>query len=254
MINPIFLQIGPLQLRWYGLAYILGLALGLLTIKKTLQHLQFSRNDQWDLMTYAMIGILLGGRLGYILFYDLSFYLQNPGEIVALWHGGMAYHGGALGCLLAVILFCKHKQKPLLNVLDALGLASTLGIFMGRIANFINGELYGRITTLPWGMVFPTGGPFPRHPSQLYEAFFEGLVLFFLLKWASKKALKPGQLFGLYLSFYGIFRFYLEFFREPDAQLGFIVGSLTMGQLLCLLMIGTGFILFYRCKTRHVGQ
>ena len=251
IINPVFLKLGPFEMRWYGLAYILGLLLGTWVIKSTLKKLSFSQNDIWDFMTYLMLGVLLGGRLGYILFYDLAFYLQKPLEIFALWHGGMSYHGGALGCMGAVIWFCKKNQKPIFSVLDQLALASTVGLFLGRLANFVNGELYGRVSDVSWAVVFPNGGPLPRHPSQLYEAFFEGILLFIILKCLSKKELKSGQLFSLYLVLYGFFRFAIEFFREPDSQLGFFAQFFTMGQLLCLSMILGGCILFYRRRNFH---
>lgn len=240
-ISPIFLHIGPLQLRWYGLAYVCGISLGALVIKKRLQQAGFTTDDWLNLITAIAIGVLLGGRLGYILLYDLPFYLIHPLEIVAFWHGGMAYHGGALGCLASIIWFCKTTKKPILPVLDSVSLASPLGIFFGRIANFINGELYGRPTTAPWGMVFPQGGPLPRHPSQLYEAFGEGLLLFGFL-WIATRffRLKPGQGVALYLIGYGFLRLGLEFFRQPDPQLGFIIGPFTLGQLLCGLMIVAG--------------
>lgn len=244
-IDPVALRLGPFQVRWYGLAYLAGIVLGFTLLRKEFKHrLAFHSDDFLNAMLYVMAGILIGGRLGYVLFYDLPYYLTRPGNILALWQGGMSYHGGAIGALIAFWLFSKVYKKDFWTAFDLLSVGSTIGIFFGRIANFINGELYGRPTSLPWGMVFPHAGPEPRHPSQLYEAFFEGIVLFIILWILLKKAnLKPGQLAGVYLAGYGLIRFLLEFVRQPDAQLGFVIGSLTMGQLLSALMILIGITL-----------
>ena len=244
-IDPVIMSFGPIQVRWYGLAYIVGVLLALRYLIPVFKK-QFSFNeDQRSTVVVAVVlGIMLGGRLGYILFYDLSYYLSHPFQWLAIWNGGMSYHGGALGAVLAMVYVSKRYRVSLLSLLDVLGIGSTFGLFLGRIANFINGELYGRITTVSWGMVFPGGGGLPRHPSQLYEAFFEGVVIFVTLHFLRKTvALKPGQLFGVYLLEYGLFRFIIEFFREPDAHLGSVLGWLTMGQLLCVIMM-VGSILF----------
>lgn len=198
-------------------------------------------DDILNLVTACVIGVILGGRLGYVVFYDFAYYLHNPFDIVAIWHGGMSYHGGGIGAVLAMYYYSRKEKLSFIGLLDVLGIGSCFGIFFGRIANFINGELYGRVTDFSWGMVFPGGGPLPRHPSQLYESFFEGFVLFCILYFCmTKLSLKRGQLFSLYLGCYGVFRFCLEFTRQPDSQLGFIVSLLTMGQLLSFVMILLG--------------
>lgn len=245
-ISPVLIQIGPVAIRWYGLAYIAGILLGFRLVRQDLLRLGLNQDGMYTLMTWIMVGIFLGGRMGYVLFYDMLYYTQNPSQILAIWQGGMSYHGAALGCVVAMYLFSKRQSLPYLSLLDALGFASTIGIFFGRIANFINAELYGRVTTVPWGVVFPTGGPFPRHPSQLYEAFGEGLFVFLVLwgiqKYRQKLArpLPPGMLFAYYLLLYGSVRFVIEFFREPDVQLGYIGGMFTMGQLFCMAMVLLG--------------
>jgi phosphatidylglycerol:prolipoprotein diacylglycerol transferase len=245
-IDPVLISFGPFAVRWYGLMYLLGICLGYVLVKKDLyQRLNFDFDQILNNATYLVLGIIFGGRLGYILFYDLPFYLKNPLEIIAVWHGGMSYHGAAIGCLLALVLYGWLHKKKLLIMLDLLGFASTIGLGLGRIGNFINGELYGRVTDVPWAMVFPYSDHLPRHPSQLYEAFLEGLVLFLILLFLKKRAnLKNGQLFGAYLFFYGSFRFCLEFFRQPDAQVGLFINYFSMGQILCLIMIVAGLSLF----------
>ena len=242
------MEIGPLQLRWYGLAYVLGVVLGVTVLRKEFKsRLQFNSDQLLGFMTYVMVGILLGGRLGYVLFYDLVYYMQFPARVLALWQGGMSFHGGAIGAAIAVGLFAKFQKKPIWPLLDLLSVGATIGLGLGRLANFINGELFGRVSDAPWAMVFPGGGPLPRHPSQLYEAFFEGLILFLVLFLLMKKAkLKDGQLFAAFLFFYGIIRFSLEFFREPDTQLGFFFSWLTMGQLLSGVMGVAGIVLSHR--------
>lgn len=249
-IGPVLLQIGPFAIRWYGLAYIAGILLGFRLVAKDLKTVGLNKDAIYSLMTWITLGIFLGGRMGYVLFYDTMYYAQNPGQIIAVWHGGMSYHGAAIGCVAALFLFAKRSQVSFLSLLDLLGFGSTIGVFFGRIANFINGELYGRVTTVPWGIVFPNGGPWPRHPSQLYEAFAEGLFIFVIL-WAIRAyrnklqhPLRPGLLFAYYLLLYGSFRFIIEFFREPDPQLGYIGGMFTMGQWLCLTMVSLGVCLF----------
>lgn len=241
-INPILLQIGAFSIKWYGLMYIIGIISGYLLVKKDLiEKLHFNTDQILNNATYIMLGIIVGGRIGYILIYDLAFYLKNPLEWVAVWHGGMSYHGGAIGCVIALWIYSKRNQKKLWALLDLLGFASTIGIGLGRIGNFINGELFGRVTTVPWGMVFPRGGVLPRHPSQLYEAFCEGFLLFLILFFTKKKIpLKEGQLFGVYIASYGILRFGLEFFREPDAQIGLLWHYFSMGQVWCFVMIVIG--------------
>lgn len=239
VIDPVFLKLGPLSFRWYGLAYVIGVVGGYRLIRRDLSRTVGLNSDQISsLIIYIVLGILLGGRLGYVLIYDFLYFLNHPSLILAFWTGGMSYHGGAIGAAVSVIIFSSVHRCSMWALLDLLGFASTIGIAFGRIANFINGELYGKVTSLPWGMVFPSGGPRPRHPSQLYEAFLEGVVLFSLLFFLKrKKTLKEGHLFVFYLFFYGFFRFVIELFREPDPQLGQMIYSFSMGQMLSLLMI-----------------
>lgn len=254
-IDPIFLTLGPLQVRWYGMAYLAGVIGGIAVAYRSLRALGLSKDAIWDFPTFLILGILLGGRFGYVLVYDLSFFLQNPLHIFAFWKGGMSYHGAALGSVIAVWVFARRNKVAYWSLLDLLGWASTIGIGLGRIANFINGELYGRITSLPWGMIFPEGGMLPRHPSQLYEALGEGLLLFLgldLLRRYGK--LRPGQLFGVYLMGYGAIRFGIEFLREPDSQIGYFFGALTMGQLLCALMVLMGAVCFRLRGPRNRGD
>jgi phosphatidylglycerol:prolipoprotein diacylglycerol transferase len=251
-IDPVILSLGPLEIRWYGLAYLLGLTLPFFLFKKEFEtRLKMSSEDRSNVMLYLMIGIVVGGRLGYVLFYNFSYYINHLVEIIMINQGGMSYHGGAVGAMIAMIVFAKQHNKPVLKLLDILGLFSTIGIGLGRVANFINGELYGRATTLPWGMIFPDAGELPRHPSQLYEALFEGLILFLILYTIKQKNwLKPGQLFALYVLLYGMFRFFIEFTRQPDPQLGFVVSVFSMGQLLCLAWICIGLYLFIQFKSK----
>lgn len=258
-ISPIALQIGPLAIRWYALAYVAGIVLGYYYVswlnKRQSQPI-FSEKARDDLIFYAVLGVLLGGRIGYILFYNLAYYLQHPADILMLWHGGMSFHGGLAGVLIAYLFYAKKYGLRWLTVMDYLAAATPIGLFLGRLANFINGELYGRVTTAPWGMVFPHGGPEPRHPSQLYEAGLEGLVLFFILfgfATCTNALQKRGFIGGLFLAGYGMARFTVECFREPDAQVGFLAFGLTMGQLLCLPMIAFGLFLTIRAQRRGIA-
>ncbi len=220
-------SLGPFAVRWYALAYIAGLIIGwryCLAIAK--RPPQVARpQDIDDFLVWATIGVVLGGRIGYILFYNFDQYAAHPIEVLYLWRGGMSFHGGALGVMVAIILFCRQRAIPMLAFADIIACAVPIGLFFGRIANFINGELWGRVTDVPWAMVFPTGGSEPRHPSQLYEAFLEGAVLFAVL-WALQRLpparRRPGTLTGVFLMGYAIARIIVEFFRQPDAQLGFL--------------------------------
>jgi phosphatidylglycerol:prolipoprotein diacylglycerol transferase len=246
-IDPILVSIGPLHIRWYGLAYIAGIMMAMSYLKPTFTHqFSLSKDQQSTVMITIIAGIMIGGRLGYIVFYDLAYYLHNPSQWLAVWNGGMSYHGGALGAVGAMVYLARHFKVSFISLLDILGIGSTFGLFFGRIANFINGELYGRVTDVPWAMVFPSGGLLPRHPSQLYEAFFEGFVLFTLLHFLKKRCvLKPGQLFGVYLLGYGLFRFFIEFVRQPDYHLGTVLGPLSMGQVLCVVMVMGGLLFWH---------
>lgn len=255
-INPVLIEIGPLAIRWYGLAYIAGILLGVKLVTKDLLRLGLSKDQVYTFMTWIILGIFFGGRLGYVLFYDLGYYTQSPAAILAVWQGGMSYHGAALGCVFGLYIYSRRIKVPFLALLDLLGFASTIGVFFGRIANFINAELYGRITTVPWGIIFPTGGDSPRHPSQLYEAFGEGVFLFILLAFIRKKHpnAAPGLLFSYYLLLYGSIRFCIEFFREPDRQLGYIGGLFTLGQWLCMTMVITGLGLYIGVRQKNIRK
>jgi len=239
-IDPVLVSFGPLQIRWYGLMYLFGFFFSYLLVKAQLarQKPPFLSTDLLlDLYFYLILGLILGARLGYVFFYNFKEYLQRPLEILAVWHGGMSFHGGLLGVMAGCWIFCRKQNISLLRLGDLIIVTAPIGLGLGRMANFINGELYGKITTVPWGMVFPNGGPFPRHPSQLYEAFLEGVVLFLLLWFKRESTANPGKLVARFLIFYGIFRSLVELFREPDAHLGYFFGILTMGQILSLLMI-----------------
>ena len=253
VIDPILVQFGPFAIRWYALAYITGILLGwrymrLLAARQTGGP---KAVDIDDIVVWATLGIVLGGRLGYVLFYQPGYFLFNPHEVLFLWRGGMSFHGGFLGVLLAVVLFVRRRGIGFLGLADLVACATPIGLFFGRIANFINGELWGRVSDVPWAMVFPGAGPLPRHPSQLYEATLEGLVLFvgLLALWrVGGVRERPGFLFGAFLTGYGASRMIVELFRQPDAHLGFIFAGVTMGQILTLPMIATGLWLMARAK------
>ncbi|MBF0428163.1 MAG: prolipoprotein diacylglyceryl transferase [Magnetococcales bacterium] len=247
-IDPVLLHIGPLAIRWYGLMYTLTFVLGwfLLRIQVKRQSLGISSDALADLVMNTVLGVILGGRLGYILFYQFDYYLSNPMAMLRVWEGGMSFHGGLLGVLIAGYLFARQHQLSFLVLGDLLAVVTPVGLFLGRIGNFINGELWGRTTTLPWGVVFPGGGAEPRHPSQLYEAGLEGFFLFVLLWWLGGKPREPGFLGGVFLSGYAICRLLVEMVREPDAHLGFLALGLTMGQWLTIPMLLIGIGLLYQ--------
>ncbi|MGI9437540.1 MAG: prolipoprotein diacylglyceryl transferase [Geminicoccaceae bacterium] len=248
-IDPVLIEIGPFAIRWYALAYIAGLLLGWFYLRWLVQRpgWQLTKIDLDDLLLYIMFGVILGGRLGYVLFYRPDYYLAHPGEILAVWTGGMSFHGGLIGVLLAMAMFGYRRKIAFLEIGDTVAAAVPIGLFFGRIANFINGELFGRASTAPWAMVFPYGGPDPRHPSQLYEAALEGLLLFLVLFWIARRPRDPearGRIGGVFLMGYGLARSFVELFREPDAHLGFLFGNaVTMGQILSLPMIVIGLAL-----------
>jgi phosphatidylglycerol:prolipoprotein diacylglycerol transferase len=250
--NPIFLEFGPVRLSWYGLMYVFGFLASYLLVRYQIKRKDFgiSRFEVDDLYFYSILGLILGARLGYVLFYNLKMYLDNPLEIPAFWHGGMSFHGGLIGVLLAGILFCWKNKKSFWRLADLVIVTAPIGLGLGRIGNFINGELYGRVTQVPWGMVFAKGGPLPRHPSELYESALEGGALFLILWFMKDKKLPAGSLLALFLFLYGVFRFFLEFFRDPDVQLGFVLGPFTMGQVLCSIMIAGGILLWVYLKRR----
>jgi phosphatidylglycerol:prolipoprotein diacylglycerol transferase len=252
-INPILIKLGPFQVGWYGLMYVFGFIASYLLVRYQMKKKTFgiSREEVDNLFVYLMLGLIIGGRLGYVLFYDLPVYLHEPLEIFAVWHGGMSFHGGLLGVLIVGIFFCLKHKKSFWKIADLFIVTAPIGLGLGRIGNFINGELYGRVTSVPWGMIFPNGGPLPRHPSQLYESALEGGILFVILWLLKDKKLPSGGLLAVFLFLYGVFRFSVEFFREPDQQLGFILGPFTMGQILSSFMIIGGIVLFFYLKGRE---
>jgi phosphatidylglycerol:prolipoprotein diacylglycerol transferase len=254
-IDPILFEYGPVRLSWYGLMYVFGFLISYFLVLHQIKKKDFglSKGEIENLYFYLIIGLAVGARLGYILFYNLNMYLEEPLEIFAIWHGGMSFHGGLIGVVFVGILFAWKNKKSFWKLADLLTVTAPLGLALGRIGNFINGELYGRTTSVPWGVVFPLGGPLPRHPSQLYESALEGFVLFAILWRFKDKKIPEGGILPLFLIFYGIFRFLIEFFREPDAQLGFILGPFSMGQVLCFLMIlgGIGLYGFLKKRTKN---
>lgn len=250
-IKPYIFKIGTMEVRWYGLMYILGfLAAYLIAVGDAKRkNLPLTKDDIADLIFALAVGLIAGARLGYALFYNVSYYLANPFKVFAVWEGGMSFHGGLAGCVIAAIYFSRKKKIGFLQIADLITPAAPIGLGLGRLGNFINGELYGRVTDVPWGIVFPTGGPLPRHPSQLYESLLEGPVLFFIL-WLVRRAKAPaGVVLWVFLAGYGLFRSFVELFREPDQQIGFLFGAFTMGQLLSipLFLFGvTMTVIFYR--------
>ena len=248
-IDPVALSIGSLQLRWYGLMYLAGFGLGWMLgrWRASRPGSGWTGPDVDDLLTCVMIGIILGGRLGYVLFYDLPVYINDPMEIMRIWNGGMSFHGGLLGVLGAFWYFARTRGRTFLEVSDFIAQLIPQGLFFGRLGNFINGELWGKVSDVPWAIVFPGAGPLPRHPSQLYEAALEGLLLFIMVWVFSLKPRKVGAVSGLFALGYGVFRFAVEFVRMPDVQLGYLAfGWLTMGQLLCVPLILAGAWLLCR--------
>lgn len=251
VIDPVIFAIGPLAVRWYALAYIVGLVLGwrycMIVARRAPQRFNPELFD--DLLFYATLGVVLGGRAGYVLFYNLPYFLENPLKIFMVWQGGMSFHGGMLGVGLATLWYARRHKIHFLALLDVVAAAAPIGLFFGRIANFFNGELFGRISDVPWAMAFPRGGPEPRHPSQLYEAGLEGLVLFVviaILAANAKVRSRLGTLTGVFLIGYGLARGVVELVREPDAHLGLFLGGVTMGQILSAPMILLGAYLVIR--------
>jgi len=245
--DPVAFQIFSLEIRWYSLAYMAGILLGWLYCKKKLIKDLNILNIFDDYITYLIIGIILGGRIGYALFYNLEFYLEKPIEFLMVWNGGMSFHGGLIGVIIASKLFSnKHKINQFI-FLDLVSLSAPIGIFFGRIANFINSELYGRVTDVPWSVQFVLIDNISRHPSQLYEALLEGIILFFILRYFFKKDYlkKPGKISGLFLVFYSVFRLFVEFYRSPDPQIGYLILDLTLGQLISAVFLIIGTLLFF---------
>ena len=264
VFDPVALALGPIVIRWYALAYIVGIVLGWVYARSLIKkerlwggEVPITLPQLDDFILWVTIGIIVGGRTGYVLFYNLPFFIAHPSEILELWKGGMSFHGGFLGCVAAVMLFARRNNISILSLGDITTAVAPIGLFLGRIANFINSELWGRHAeaSLPWAMIFPNGGPLPRHPSQLYEAGLEGIVLFTALAIMIRMgALKrPGLILGSFIAIYGIARIIGEHFREPDPQLGFLWGGLTMGMLLSVPMIIVGAIIITAALRRNAN-
>ncbi len=247
-IDPVLFSIGPLHIRWYGLFYIIAFVIGYIFVKKNLRAKDVKiTTEQYDTLIFnALLGVIVGGRLGYVLFYNLPYYFENPLRIFAVWEGGMSFHGGAIAVLALGYAFVKRNRLRFYLLADAVVPYAGIGLGLGRIGNFINGELYGRVTDVPWAMVFPGTDGRPRHPSQLYQALLEGFLMFVILQILYYKKLKEGVVFWSYIGLYGVFRFFLEFFREPDPQLGFVIFRFSMGQVLSSVMIIIALIGFYK--------
>lgn len=256
--NPVAVQLGPFAIHWYGLMYLFGFCMAWLLLRYRLKKFQWqwSREKLPDLIFYSAMGVIIGGRVGYMLVYNFPEFIHAPWTLFKVWDGGMSFHGGMVGVFIAIWLWCRRYQEAFFKITDFIAPVVPIGLAAGRLGNFINGELWGRVTTVPWGMIYPDAGPFPRHPSELYEFFLEGIVLFIVL-WVYS-ARRPPRLAvsGAFLVGYGVFRFFCEFFRTPDVQLGFLFSSswFTMGQLLCIPMIILGIILLalaYQWSSHH---
>jgi phosphatidylglycerol:prolipoprotein diacylglycerol transferase len=258
--DPVLVRFGPFAIRWYALAYIAGLVLGWRLLRRLVQAPPAVATPVQadDFLTWATLGVVLGGRVGYVLFYQPSFYLQHPAAALAVWQGGMSFHGGMLGVAVAIVWFCRHERISILGFADRIAVCAPIGLGLGRIANFINGELWGRPApeSLPWAMIFPNGGPLPRHPSQIYEALLEGLVLFIamysLFRYESLRV-RLGFLTGAFLAGYAVARIICEFFRQPDPFLGYLLDGATMGQLLSLPLLAAGIWLMARSRPQPVA-
>ena len=252
--DPVAFQFFSLEIRWYSLAYIAGILLGWILIKKIFIEEDELKNKFDDYMSYIILGIIIGGRLGYVFFYNFNYYLNNLIEIPKIWQGGMSFHGGLIGVIIVSIFFAKKNNHNVFKYLDAISIVAPIGIFFGRIANFINSELYGIESSLPWAVKFIQVDNLYRHPSQLYEAFFEGIILFVILLYFRKKGLMkiPGFISGLFLIFYSIFRFIIEFFRVPDEQIGYLFYNISMGQIISFLFLLIGiYIIFKKYEAQY---
>tara|TARA_Y100001936_G_scaffold241236_1_gene276766 strand:+ start:907 stop:1680 length:774 start_codon:yes stop_codon:yes gene_type:complete len=247
--DPVAFQVFSLDIRWYSLSYIFGLIFGWIYCQKILIKDNLKKKLFDDYILFIIIGIIIGGRLGYVLIYNPIYYIENLKEILMIWNGGMSFHGALIGITISTIIFCKKNNESIFYFLDLVSLSAPIGIFFGRISNFINSELYGRETDVVWSVKFIQVDNLDRHPSQIYEAFFEGIVLFIILNFLYKKSIyRPGITSSLFLIFYSIFRFTIEFLREPDAQIGLVYSNMTMGQIISILTIMIGLILIYFLK------
>ena len=247
--DPVAFQVFSLDIRWYSLSYIFGLIFGWIYCQKILIKDNLKKKLFDDYILYIIIGIIIGGRLGYVIIYNPIYYIENLKEILMIWNGGMSFHGALIGITISTIIFCKKNNENIFYFLDLVSLSAPIGIFFGRISNFINSELYGRETDVVWSVKFIQVDNLDRHPSQIYEAFFEGIVLFIILNFLYKKSIyRPGITSSLFLIFYSIFRFTIEFLREPDAQIGLVYSNMTMGQIISILTIMIGLILIYFLK------
>ncbi|MDC3152566.1 prolipoprotein diacylglyceryl transferase [Pelagibacteraceae bacterium] len=254
-LDPVIFDFGILSLRWYSLAYLVGIIFGWWYGKKIIIQINKRHNKDLNLnifddyITYVIISLIVGGRLGYVFFYNLNYFISKPIEIIFIWNGGMSFHGGLLGIVVGTIFFSKKKSIEKLVLLDVISCVAPVGIFLGRIANFINGELYGKPTDLPWAVIFPSVDSLGRHPSQIYEAFLEGALLFIILNILIRRILyKKGECAALFLIFYSIFRVLSEFYREPDLHIGYIFNSVSMGSLLSFFMFGLGILMYFKIK------
>ncbi len=258
-IDPVAMQIGPLAIHWYGLMYIAGFGCVWYLVRRQLQEsgwweTRISEDQFEGLFTWLILGVVLGGRLAYVLFYNPAYYWQHPLEVMFIWQGGMSFHGGLLGPVIAGWWFCRRHNLPFMALADRFFIVAPIGLAFGRLGNFINGELWGRVTDVPWGMVFPAAGSEPRHPSQLYELGLEGIALFLLL-WLTRRYRWPtGARLGLFLVGYAVARIFCEQFRQPDAQLGFLFAGVTMGMLLSSVMLLAGMLLLWYVFTRAGRQ
>ena len=251
-IDPVIFSLGIIEIRWYALAYIASFLFGLYIIKFLNSKIKSPINDKLidNFFTWSIVGVILGGRIGYVFFYQISVFLKEPLYIFYIWKGGMSFHGGLIGIIISIYFFSKKNNIPFFQLADLVSIVAPIGLFLGRIANFINVELIGRTTDFPFAIIYPSVDNTPRHPSQLYEAFLEGIVLFFVLNFYFKKGYlkKPGQISGLFLIFYSLFRFVTEFFRNPDLQIGYLFLQLSLGQLISIIFLILGTVLFFYKK------
>ena len=258
-LDPVLIDFGLIVIRWYSLAYIFGIIIGWWFGKRIISHilkntnLKFKLNDFDDLISYLIISMIVGGRIGYVIFYNLKYYISNPLEIIKVWEGGMSFHGALIGIIIGTYIFSKKKEISTFFILDIIACVAPIGIFLGRIANFVNSELVGTVTNVSWGIIFPMVDKLPRHPSQLYEAILEGVILFLILNiLIFKRKYKIGTSSYLFLIYYGVFRIISEIFREPDLQIGYVFGLFSMGTILSFLMILSGFVILGVLKKNEI--